>query len=115
MIYIKNNDRIQLSELDLPSKMAGEFSQQTLKMVNTYTTAVNVLIKAVKSEVNQQGTAAATYNAVMFSTNGTDFTDSSITVTVAASSSTTFYMRYAPASTTIPGEKEFALKYYEVN
>ena len=114
MIYIENSDGIQLSELDLPSKMAGEFSQQTLKMVNTYTTAVNVLIKAVKSEVNQQGRALDTYEAVMFSTNGTDFTDSSITVTVTASSSTTFYMRYAPASTTLPGEKEFAIEYHEI-
>lgn len=113
MIYIKNSDGIQLSELDLPSKMAGEFSQQTLKMVNTYTKAVNVLIKAVKSEVNQQGTTMATYNSVMFSTNETDFTDT-ITVTVAASSTTTFYMRYAPASTTLPGEKEFAIEYYEI-
>ena len=114
MIYIENSDGIQLSELDLPSFMAGLFNQQQLKVVNTYTEAKNVLIKAVASDVNQQGTALSTYNSVMFSTNGTDFTDN-IKITVAASNSTTFYMRYAPASTTLPGEKEFAIEYYEVN
>lgn len=94
--------------------MAGLFNQQTLKVVNTYTEAKNVLIKAVASEINQSGTALSTYNAVLFSTNGTDFSDN-ITVAVAASSTTTFYMRYAPASTTIPNEMQFAIKYYEVN
>lgn len=113
MIYVENSDGIQLSELDLPSFMAGLFNQQQLKVVNTYTEAKNVLIKAVASDVNQQGTGLATYGSTLFSTNGTDFTDT-ITVAVAASSSTTFYMRYAPTSTTVPGEKQFALEYYEV-
>lgn len=113
MIYVENSDGIQLSELDLPSFMAGLFNQQQLKVVNTYTEAKNVLIKAVASDVNQQGTGLATYGSTLFSTNGTDFTDT-ITVAVAASNTTTFYMRYSPASNTIPGEKQFAIEYYEI-
>ena len=113
MIYIENSDGIQLSEIDLPTIMAGELTQQELKVVNTYTVAKNVLIKAVASDVNQEGRPLDTYNSVMFSTNGTDFS-SSITVAVAASSTATFYMRYAPASTTPPGEKQFAIEYYEI-
>ncbi len=113
MIYIENSDGIQLSELDLPSFMAGLFNQQELKVVNTYSEAKNVLVKVVASDINQQGDSGSTYNATLLSTDGTNFSNS-ITVAVAASSSTNFYMRYAPASTTIPGEKEFALEYYEV-
>lgn len=114
MIYIENVDNIQLSEIDLPTIMAGELTQQELKVVNTYTVAKNVLIKAVASDVNQQGDSGSTYNATLLSTDGTNFSNS-ITVAVAASSSTSFYMRYSPASNTFPGEMQFAIKYYEVN
>ena len=113
MIYIENSDGVQLSELDLPTIMAGVLTQQELKVVNTYTIAKNVLIKAVASDVNQQGTGLATYGSTLFSTDGTNFSDS-ITVVVAASSTTTFYMRYAPASTTLPSEKQFAIEYHEI-
>jgi hypothetical protein len=113
MIYLENVDNIQLSEIDLPDIMAGNLTQQELKVVNTYTVAKNVLIKAVASDINQQGNSGSTYNAALFGTDGTNFSDT-ITVAVAASSTTTFYIRYAPASTTLPSEKEFALEYYEV-
>lgn len=113
MIYLTDDQGLRLSTLDLPDVMAGELVQVGLKVVNTYTTARNVILLPAEADTGQLGSSMDTWGSLLLSVDGSNFTQS-LTVTVPASGSKTVYVRFQPTITARLGECRFALEYYEV-
>jgi len=96
-----------INELHFESVVPGEMPREKeITITNGGTSNVNLTLQCIASVINPLGSGLDTYLSTFFSTDQIAYSNT-LDVTVNSSGSQTFYLKYLPPSTAIPGEKQW--------
>jgi len=111
-LIFQDGNGVTLNYVDLTTVKRGfQAPIKTVRAVNlTDHTLMNVKIEAMESTVNQLGQPIETYNACYLSLDN-DTYDTSIFINIEVGGFTEFYIKWRPSDNTIPGDKQWALKW----